>query len=397
MKKAIMFGAGAIGRGFIGQTFSQSGYHVTFVDIFPSVIDALNEQGRYPVQIVSEQQVETVWVGPVSGLLSGDTDAVADAIADADLMATAVGVNALKAVAPTLAAGFSRRWQNGNLRPLDVIVCENKLDADKYLRELVRPHLPAAEQPKLDELIGFVEASIGRMVPVMPDALKKEQPLLIQVEPYHDLPVDAAGFRGPVPDLIALKPFAPFDFFIKRKLFVHNLGHAVTAYLGWLKHCSTIAEAVQDPEIRLLARRAMMESAVALSRYYQVPLEELTAHVDDLLGRFANRRLGDTVARVGRDPMRKLSIDDRLAGALRFSLQQGVEPQATALGLAAGLLFDSADDPAAVTMQEMIAKDGADAFLINHAGLAGSSELDLWRGIALTLKQALAFSLTPNK
>ena len=195
MKQAIVFGAGNIGRGFIGQTFSLSGYHVTFVDVFPAIVDALNAAGEYPVQVVSDQSSETCLVKPVSALLSSQTEAVADAIAAADLMATAVGVKALTAIAPTLAAGFRQRWCLGNLQPLDILVCENKLDADEYLRGLVREHLSSEEQPGLDRLIGFVEASIGRMVPQMPEQLRQKEPLLIQVEPYHELPVDAAGFR----------------------------------------------------------------------------------------------------------------------------------------------------------------------------------------------------------
>ena len=389
MKQAIVFGAGNIGRGFIGQTFSLSGYHVTFVDVFPAIVDALNAAGEYPVQVVSDQASETCLVRPVSALLSGQTDAVADAIAAADLMATAVGVKALTAIAPTLAAGFRQRWRQGNLQPLDILVCENKLDADEYLRGLVREHLAADEQPGLDRLIGFVEASIGRMVPQMPEQLRQKEPLLIQVEPYHELPVDAAGFRGPIPDLISLKPFAPFDFYIQRKLFIHNLGHAVTAYLGWLKQIETIAEAIQDQAIRSLVRQAMMESASALALAYPVSLDDLTAHVDDLLERFANRRLGDTVFRVGRDPLRKLGHEDRLAGALLFALKQKIEPMAIAVGLAAGLRFDAADDPSAQAMQDQLNQEGVDAFLIGHAGLAGSDVVDIWRSHVKTVYRVL--------
>ena len=407
MKQAIVFGAGNIGRGFIGQTFSLSGYHVTFVDIFPDLVEALNSAGSYPVQIVSDQVSETCQVGPVSALLSTQTDAVVDAVAGADLMATAVGVKALTAIAPLLAAGFRRRWLQGNQQPLDILVCENKLDADVYLRELVREHLAEHEHASLDRLIGFVEASIGRMVPQMPEQLRRSQPLLIQVEPYHELPVDAAGFRGPIPDLIALKPFAPFDFYIQRKLFVHNLGHAVTAYLGWLKKYETIADAVQDESIRSLARQAMMESAEALASAYPVSMDDLAAHVDDLLARFANRSLGDTVFRVGRDPLRKLGHDDRLAGALLFALDQKIEPMTIAVGLAAGLLFDAPDDPSAQAMQDMLRQNGLDAFLASHAGLtgmachdgltgmachaglAGSGDRDAWRAHVVTLYRVL--------
>ena len=389
VKKAVVFGAGNIGRGFIGQTFSLSGYEVVFVDVFPSIVDALNKAGEYPVQVVSDQAVETLLVGPVSALLSGKTAEVADAIASADLMATAVGVKALPAIAPVLAAGFLKRWRHGNLQPLDILVCENMLDADRYLRGLVRQNLPAADQEQLESSIGFVETSIGRMVPVMPEVLRQQQPLLVQVEPYHELPVDAAGFRGLIPDLIAIQPFTPFDFYIKRKLYVHNLGHAVTAYLGWLKQYETIAEAVQDETIQSLTRQAMLESASALSAAYQVPIADLTAHVDDLIARFANRRLGDTVLRVGRDPLRKLGIDDRLAGALLFALDQKVNPQTIALGLAAGLLFDSPDDPAARSMQEILQQNGVRAFLAQHAGLAGTPERETWCSHVLMLHQAL--------
>lgn len=389
MKQAVVFGAGNIGRGFIGQTFSLSGYHVTFVDVFPAIVDALNAAGEYPVQVVSDQSSETCLVKPVSALLSSQTDAVADAIAAADLMATAVGVKALTAIAPTLAAGFRQRWRLGNLQPLDILVCENKLDADEYLRGLVREHLAADKQPGLDRLIGFVEASIGRMVPQMPEQLRQKEPLLIQVEPYHELPVDAAGFRGPIPDLISLKPFAPFDFYIKRKLFIHNLGHAVTAYLGWLRQIESIADAIQDKAIRSLVRQAMMESAAALASAYPVSLADLSAHVDDLLERFANRRLGDTVFRVGRDPLRKLGHEDRLAGALLFALKQNIEPMAIAVGLAAGLRFDAADDPSAQAMQDQLSQEGVDAFLTHHAGLAGSDISDTWRSHVNTLYQVL--------
>ena len=391
MKQAVVFGAGNIGRGFIGQTFSLSGYHVTFVDVFPAIVDALNAAGEYPVQVVSDQSSETFVVKPVTALLSGQADAVADAIAVADLMATAVGVKALTAIAPTLAAGFRQRWHKGNLQPLDILVCENKLDADDYLRELVREHLAADEQANLDRLIGFVEASIGRMVPLMPEQLRQSQPLLIQVEPYHELPVDAAGFRGPIPNLIALKPFAPFDFYIQRKLFIHNLGHAITAYLGWLKQVDTIADAIQDRSIRVLVRQAMMESASALASAYPVSLTDLTGHVDDLLERFANHRLGDTVFRVGRDPLRKLGYEDRLAGALLFALNQNIEPLAIAVGLAAGLSFDSPDDPSAQSLQDLLRRNGADAFLASHAGLSGSKECDRWRSHVVTLHRVLTF------
>ena len=39
MKKAIMYGGGNIGRGFIGALLSRSGYEVTFVDVVDAVVE----------------------------------------------------------------------------------------------------------------------------------------------------------------------------------------------------------------------------------------------------------------------------------------------------------------------------------------------------------------------
>lgn len=390
MQRAVVFGAGNIGRGFIGLTLNRSGYRVTFVDVVQAVVDGLNAGHAYPVEIVSDEAVEAVVVQPIDAVSALDVDAVAAAVAEADLGATAVGVNALPKLAPTLAAGLRRRWAQGNSQPLDFIVCENKLEADRYLRDLIRAQLNEADARLLDQRIGFVEASIGRMVPVMSEEVKRRDPLLIQVEPYHELPVDAAGFRGPIPRIEDLKPFSPFDFYIQRKLFVHNLGHAVTAYLGWLYGYERVAAAIAEPRIRDATRSAMLASALALAEHYQINPTELVDHVDDLLYRFANRRLGDQVTRVGKDPLRKLGPQDRLSGALQFVLKQGGDPSPIALGIAAALLFDPADDPDAQSMRQTLADRGADAFLAEQTGLNGAPELDAWRKAILRLYDALA-------
>ena len=129
-------------------------------------------------------------------------------------------------------------------------------------------------------------------------------------------------------------PFSPFDFYIRRKLYIHNMGHAVTAYLGMYGHLPLIADAIDDPEIYILAFQAMLESAEALFYKYGVPVAETLRHMQDLLLRFANRSLGDTCARVGADIVRKLAASDRLVGAVRLCREQGITPAYICVGIA---------------------------------------------------------------
>lgn len=233
--KAVMYGAGNIGRGFIGMLFSASGYEVTFIDVAENLIDALNREKKYPVRIVSNEGFEDIEVEHISAVNGNHTGAAAEAIAEADIMATAVGVNILKYIVPNLAAGIRSRMEKGG-GPLNIIICENLIDADKLLAKLIKAELTETEQLWFDKNIGLAEASIGRMVPVQTEEMKAGNPLRICVEPYDFLPVDKAAFKGEMPKIKNMVPFEPFDFYIKRKLYVHNMGHAVCAYLLSLIH-----------------------------------------------------------------------------------------------------------------------------------------------------------------
>ena len=59
MKQAVIFGAGNIGRGFLGQLFFESGYEIVFVEAIESLVSRLNATGVYPLWIVSEKETST--------------------------------------------------------------------------------------------------------------------------------------------------------------------------------------------------------------------------------------------------------------------------------------------------------------------------------------------------
>ena len=334
--KAVMYGGGNIGRGFIGALLSNSGYEVAFVDVVDDVINALNREHTYPIRIIKGDSFEDIDVKNVSAVDGKDANAVAEAIAGADIMATAVGVNVLKFIIPNIVAGLRLRKER-NLPPFNIIICENLNDANKIIEWMIKEQLSDEEIVWFDANIGLVEAAIGRTVPVQTEEMKDGNPLRVCVESYGYLPVDKEAFKGEIPEIKNMVPFAPFDFFIKRKLFLHNMGHAITAYLGDLLGIEYIYEALDNDEIYIIVKGAMEESARALSKKYGVELDDIMLHMTDLLGRFTNAALRDTCSRVGREPARKLSSSDRLIGSAKLAYKMGITPAYIAIGAAAGL------------------------------------------------------------
>ncbi len=371
MKKFIMYGAGNIGRGFIGQLFSNNGYSVGFIDINKEVIGRLNEDKEYPVEVVTNEGTVTETVKNVYGIDGNDIGLVSDEIASADIMATAIGVNVLKFIAGPIAEGLKKRFL-ANAPKFNIIICENLIGADAFLKGLIKDKLPEYAD-RIETEVGFVEASIGRMVPVMPPEKRMGNPLKVCVEPYNILPVDKEAFKGEIPELKNLYPFEPFNLFIQRKLFMHNMSHALSAYLGYLRGYEYIYECMSDYDIRYVAYRALTQSAMAVSTENKVEIGQLLAHADNLIYRFQNKALGDTVARVGKDTKRKLGGNDRLIGALKLCEKHNLNAEYICIGIASGLWFDPEGDDSSKELSAFAKENGAKSALKQFADYDGAN------------------------
>ena len=344
MQKLVQIGAGNIGRSFVGQIFSRAGFEVVFVDVDRTVIDALNERGRYTVE-VRDRECATVLVEHVRGVDARDAEAVAEELATCRVAATAVGPTALPHVYPSIAAGLERRLALDN-GPLDLIICENMRDAAHLMYEGVAEHLPP-DFP-LREMLGAVETSIGKMVPIMSDDDRARDPLLVYAEAFNTLICDGAAFLNSPPDVPHLDPKQNMKPYVDQKLSVHNLGHALCAYLSHLEAPELVRtwEAIEHPAIGPAVRAGMTESTTALIAAYPEEFNEENQRelVDDLMVRFANHALGDTIYRVGRDVTRKLGREDRIIGSARFDARHGVSAPYTCLCAAAGMRFRATDE-----------------------------------------------------
>jgi len=374
LKKAIQFGAGNIGRGFIGQLFSESGFEVVFVDVVQELIDGLNQRHSYPIRMACEEPW-TITINNVRAVSGLNVEAVAQEIRTADLMATAVGVNVLPRIAPTIAAGVKARADAGVSDPLNIIICENLQNMAAFLKGEVQKALAQEYHAYLDSNIGFVESVVGRMVPVMTEEQKREDPLLVIVEPYKHLPVARAMAKGVLPELVGVEPSDNFQSYVDRKLYTHNAGHAVSAYLGYLKGYEFIYQAMNDPEIVSTVRGALMETGEALIKKHNLSPTDHQAHIEDLLSRFANVALGDQVSRVGGDPVRKLGPTDRLIGGANLAVEYGIHPVNLCKAIAAALKFDPPGDRTAPQVQEMVRTQGVAAALEQLSKLPQSSEI----------------------
>ena len=373
---AVMYGAGNIGRGFIGQRLFLSGYHTTFIDVNDAVVEMLNKEKRYPIFVTRGTEYVPEWVENVDAVNGKDADAVVKAIESCDLLCTALGVPILPRVAPLMARAIIARLEQN--RSLNILICENMIGSNEYLHGLVEPLIPDEWKETFEKNIGFVCVSVGRTVPPTPEDILAKYPLAACAEPYSELPVDAEGFR-PVgcayPPILELVPFSPFRFFIERKLLIHNMGHALQAYYGYLKGQNYIFEAATDGEIKYVLTRALLESARALCKRHGAPLDEAMQFVEDLMVRFENKLLVDSFDRVGRDPKRKLSEGDRLVGAFKMVKEEGGVPAHIAVGIAAGYLFDLASDPAALEITSYVKENGLEAALEKYSAITDPEDV----------------------
>ena len=370
MKKFIMYGAGNIGRGFIGQLFSQSGYNVGFIDINERIISELNEKKEYVVEIVSSTSSEKKTVNNVFGIDGRDQERVAEEIASADVMATAIGVNVLKFIAKPIALGLKKRFER-NAQPFNIIICENLIGADQFLKNLIIEQIPEYGE-RIEKEIGFVEASIGRMVPVMAEEKKQGDILRVCVEPYDYLPIDDQAIKGQpiLPENVYR--FAPFNLFIQRKLFMHNMSHALCAYLGYLRDYIYIYESIADFDIKYVVYKALTQSSAAISKENGVQVAPLLAHAENLLYRFSNKSLGDSVERVGKDTKRKLSANDRLIGAIKLAEKHGLPCTSLCIGVAAAMLFNPIADQSSVEIYQFVKQNGVKQALLKYSDYSGA-------------------------
>ncbi len=369
---AVQIGAGNIGRGFIAQLFHESGYQTHFVDADRNLVDRLNAADEYSIEFASDPPVPDIRITNFYAHDASELPAVAEALTQACVAAISAGAGAQPHIARMLATGLAERLCD-DYPPLNILVCENPPGVASAFQDVVRSHLEPGLVAAFDERIAFVDTVIGRMVPIRAKTEQDRDPLRVRVEPYCELPVDADAIIGELPNVSHLHAESPFAFWIERKLFMHNAAHAAAAYVGNLHGDEYIYQAMRNDAVRNVTQGVLQETATALASQYGQDIDQLNEHAEDLLSRFENPALLDTVARVARDPLRKLSPSERFIRAANSCLGQGVEPRHLAFATAAAIRYDKASDSGAKSVQDMLRAQGWDAVLRDICGVAPTS------------------------
>ncbi|PHO20122.1 mannitol-1-phosphate 5-dehydrogenase [Aggregatibacter actinomycetemcomitans] len=372
--KALHFGAGNIGRGFIGKLLADSGVEVIFADVNDKVIDLLKTQQSYHVKIVGDSVNTVEEVTNVTGINFKDENAVIELFKTVDLVTTAVGPNVLKIIAGTIAKGLVARFAAGNNTPLNIIACENMVRGTTFLKEQVFAHLTPEQKAKAEELVGFVDSAVDRIVP--PVQADESDPLLVTVEEFSEWIVDETQFKGQIPAIRGMEKTDNLMAFVERKLFTLNTGHATTSYLGKLKGYRFVKESIEDEAIKADVKATMQESGAVLIKRYGFAPQAHAAYIEKILKRFANPFLVDDVDRVGREPLRKLSYNDRLIKPLRGTLEYGLPNQHLVNAIAAALAYRNEQDPQALELAESLAENGAAETVRKYAELQDDAVIE---------------------
>ncbi|EQL02479.1 hypothetical protein G6O67_006165 [Ophiocordyceps sinensis] len=310
-KKAVHFGAGNIGRGFVACFLHNSGYEVVFADVVDSLIDRINATPSYKVIEVGEEGTTDRTITNYRAINSKthEEDLIAELIT-ADVATCSVGPNILKFIAPVLAKAIDRR-PDGN--PLHVIACENAIGATDTLAQ----HIKDARNTSPDRLEShhlrarYANSAIDRIVP----AQDPNAGLDVTLEKFFEWVVDKTPFEDVgIPSIEGINWVDNLAPFIERKLFTVNTGHATAAYHGYNRKKRTVYDALQDKQIMAEVRGALMETKTLIVAKHDIDEEEQEAYVNKIIKRIANPHLEDAVERVGRAPLRKLSRKERFIG-----------------------------------------------------------------------------------
>lgn len=376
--KAVHFGAGNIGRGFVGMLLHEAGFELVFADVADTLVEQLKNTEHYTVHAVGAGAFDYTVDGYHAVNSASEPELLTEQVATADVVTTAVGPNILKFVAPAIVAGIAAR--DAQAPKVAVMACENAINATSLLEEEIRKNYKGAD---LSDRTIFANTAVDRIVP----AQGSHEGLDVTVEVFHEWAVDRTPFEGTEPTIPGVTWVDDLAPYIERKLYTLNTGHASTAWLGFSSGISTIAEAITAPSVRERVEEILEETSALLVAKHGFATETQQAYKEKILSRFENPSLPDTVERVGRGPLRKLSRHDRIVGPAAELAERGMDHSGLLEAYRAALAFTPQGDPEVDELQHMCDELSAENLVSKVSGI--DKDHPLYEDLAAVVKSHL--------
>ena len=273
--KNLHFGAGNIGRGFIGELLNKSGYHITFVDINKDVVDDLKRRDTYTIRILDEN-IEEVEINNFDALnIAEEKEQLYTEIGEVELITTSIGPNVLPIIAKDIAEGLKLKVVNNNTKLLDIIACENMISGSDFLKTEVFKHLSEQEQEFVNKYVGFPNSAVDRIVP----AQKHDDVLLVEVEKFCEWVIEADKIKVEsnrnIEQVHYVEDLNPF---IERKLFTVNTGHAALSYIANYLGIELVSDGAKHDDVRKDFIAVLEETSALLEKKWGFEKAEMEAY-----------------------------------------------------------------------------------------------------------------------
>lgn len=354
MKKAIQFGAGAIGRGLLGKIIHDSGYELIFVDVYDKIIDQINQDGYVALELMDHDN-KTIRLENVSGLCSTkeeDLEKIYKEIGEADLITTSVRVENLSSTSKILVKGLQLKEKNSP--KVDIMAFENAFRASDILKKYILENSKFSEKD-LDDLATFPNTVTDRIVQNKIVAGRS----VVEISDDFEAVIEQNKLKDPSSKPIKAAEYTQnIDEELERKLFLVNGVHAATSYFGYHKGYTMMDEAFGDKEILKDVKELMEESSKVLIKKYGFEEEKLNEFKKTKLNRFLKTASHDEVKRVARDPQRKLGKKDRLVSPAISAYDNKLAYKILAKAIAYALKYDNKEDEKAVEIKDYIKENG---------------------------------------
>jgi len=371
--KAVHFGAGNIGRGFVAEFLHKSGYEVVFCDVMDGLIEQLQNTKSYKVIQVGAEGTSEETITNYRAINSKTNEAdVIEEIRTADVVTCSVGPRVLKFIAPVIAKGIDGR--SNDAKPIAVIACENAIGATDTLANYIKEdNTPDHRLEDHHERARYANSAIDRIVP----AQDPEAGLDVKLEKFYEWVVDASPFHDHEPPAIkGIKWVDDLIPYIERKLFTVNTGHAAAAYHGYYHQKTTVFDALQDPKILDEVKRALAETSSLIVGKHGIEEQEQKDYVQKIITRIGNPHLEDAVERVGRAPLRKLSRKERFIGPAAELAENGKDFAALLDAAEMAFRFQNVEgDEESAELATIMAKNTPEEVVEKVCGLESSHPL----------------------